>query len=59
MLDKKLSEYAERFGDGFPMYQLGRGLSDDEIIKIINECLEAGKDAYDLGFVTDDEDVEY
>ena len=58
-LDKKLKEYSKRFGDGFPMYQLGRFRSEDEIIAIIDRCLSEGKDTYALGLVTDDYDVEY
>lgn len=55
----KLMEYAKKFDEGFPMYQLGRGRTDDEIIEIVNECLEKGKDAYELGLCTDDDDVYY
>ena len=56
---KKMEQYAKAFGDGFPMYQLGRGRTDKEIIEIIDRCLDAGKDAYDLGLVSDDDDIEY
>lgn len=59
MLDEKLNEYVERFGEGFPMYQLGRTRTDEEIISIIEQCLSDGKTAYDLGLVTDDEDTTY
>ncbi len=59
MLMDKLREYAKRFGDGFPMYQLGRSRSDDEIIEIINECLEKGKDCYALGYVKTEDGVLY
>ena len=58
-LDAKLAEYAKRFGDGFPMYQLGRGRSDEEIIDLVDKCLKAGKDAYEMGLVEDDEDLDY
>ena len=59
MLDAKLKEYADKFEDGFPMIPLGRGRSDDEVIKIIDRCLKAGKDVYKMGYVTDDEDIYY
>lgn len=58
MLDEYLAKYIEAFDDGFPMYQLGRGRTDDEIVEIIKRCLKAGKDAYELGLVELD-DVEY
>lgn len=59
MLDEKMVEYAKRFGDGFPMIPLGWGRSDEEIVEIIDECLKKGKDAYELGYVKDDDDIEY
>ena len=58
-MDELLKEYAERFGDGFPSYQIMRGRSDEETMEIIRECLEKGKDAYELGYVEDDDDIMY
>lgn len=58
-IDEYLQKYADLFDEGFPMFQLGRTRSDDEIIDIINRCLSEKKTAYDLGLVTDDEDTEY
>lgn len=58
-IDFYYAQYAERFGDGFPSYQLARGRTDDEVIDIIKRCLAEGKDAYALGLVTDDLDVLY
>lgn len=54
-----MKKYAEKFGDGFPMFQIGRSRTDEEIVEIIKECIEKGKDAYELGYVTDDPDVLY
>lgn len=59
MLDKLLSEYADRFGDGFPMIPLAWGRTDDEVCELIRKCLKAGKDAYDLGLVSEDDDANY
>ena len=59
MLDVKLDQYINMFGEGFPMYQLGRGRTEEEIIDIIDRCLKEKKDAYELGLVTDEEDVFY
>lgn len=58
-IDEYLKKYAETFGEGFPMYQLGRTRSETEIISIIKRCLDEKKDAYELGLVTDDLDIEY
>lgn len=52
-------EYAEKFGDGFPSFEIARGMSDEETEKIIQECLDKGKDAYELGYVQDDDDILY
>lgn len=41
-MNKKLDEYREKFDEQFPL-MLVRGMTDDEIIKIIDECLESGK----------------
>lgn len=58
-LDKLLGLYAETFDDGFPMYQLGRTRSTEEVIGIIKRCLDEQKDAYQLGLVTADSDIDY
>lgn len=58
-LDALMIEYARRFKEGFPSFQLLRGLTDDEAIETVQRCLDAGKTAYDLGLLTDGEDVEY
>ena len=38
MLDKKLTEYAEKFNENFPIF-LMMGKSDEEIIRIVQKCL--------------------
>ena len=58
-MDDKLNEYAEKFGDGFPMMPLAWGRTDEEVIEIIDECISKGKDAYALGYVEEDDDVIY
>lgn len=58
-LDRLLVEYANKFGEGFPTYQIARMKTTAEVIGIIEECLNSGKDAYELGYVTDDLDVKY
>lgn len=58
-IDKMMIEYAKRFGDGFPSFQIMRTRSDDEIVVIIEDCLEKGKDAYELGYVSNNEEIEY
>ena len=58
-LEGLLKAYAQKFGDGFPTYQIARGKTEAEVAKIIMECIESGKDAYELGYVEDDPDIDY
>lgn len=55
----KMKEYDKRFKDTFPTIPLAWGRSDEEIIEIIDKCLEEGKDVYELGYVEDDPDIKY
>lgn len=57
MLDEKIKEYDKRFG-GFPT-MIFRGYEDDEIIKIIDDCLKQEKDVYEAGYLTLDDDIKY
>lgn len=41
MLEKLLTEYAERFGENFPIFSL-RGTPEKEIIVILKQCLQDG-----------------
>lgn len=50
---EKLKEYREKFGEGFPTYQLARGKSEEEINAIIDHCISAQKNVYDLGILPD------
>ena len=58
-LDSILMKYTERFGEGFPTFQLFRGRSEEECSELVRLCLERGKDAYEMGLVTDDPDILY
>ena len=59
MLIEKLEEYAKQFEEGFPMMPLAWGRTDEEIVELIDQCLKAEKDAYELGIVEDDDDILY
>lgn len=43
--------YEVKFGDMFPTFPM-MGYSEEEMIKIIEECIEKNKDVYDLGYLT-------
>lgn len=58
-MDELMEQYAQKFGEGFPSFQICGTVSDDEAIKIIKDCLAKGKDAYALGYCTDDMNIEY
>jgi len=58
-MDEYLALYNERFGEGFPMYQLGRGRTDDEVIEIIKRCIDTGTDVYTMGLVSEDDEDMY
>ena len=47
---KAIWKYEERFPSGFPSVPLRRGRSDEEVIAMIEECLEKGKDVEELGY---------
>ena len=59
MMDELMEKYREMFGEAFPSYQITRTRSDEEVVAILNECIDKKKDAYELGYCTDDEDTFY
>lgn len=59
MLEIKLQEYENMFGDSFPTYPLMFSRTEEEIIKLIDHCLNSKKDVYELGYLIDDPDVIY
>lgn len=58
-MDELMDKYVELFGEGFPMFQLGRTRTDAEITDILNRCIAEKQDAYALGYVTDDLETFY
>lgn len=57
-LDKALEDYAEKFNDGFPTFQMSAE-SPERIVEIINDCIKNNKDVYDSGYLTLDDDISY
>ena len=49
-LQKALERYKKKFNDDFPTIPF-YNKEDEEIIDIIDECIEANKDVYDLGYL--------
>lgn len=57
-LEIKLKLYEDTFGESFPTFNFTH-LSFDEIGQIVDSCLDAGKDAYELGYAKDDIEIKY
>lgn len=57
-MEKLYDEYLRLFGDGFPMFQM-QSKTEKEIKEILERCIKEKKDAYDLGYVSDDADIFY
>lgn len=53
-LQKALEWYKEKFNDDFPTIPF-ESQEDEEIIDIIDECIEENKDVYDLGYLSLDD----
>lgn len=49
-LQKALEEYKKAFNDDFPTIPFD-SVEDGKVIEIVNDCVESGKDVYDLGYL--------
>ena len=49
-LQKALETYKKAFNDSFPTIPFD-SMEDEKIIEIIDDCVESGKDVYDLGYL--------
>lgn len=52
-LESKFKAYFEKFGDSFPTYQVSGDETEENWIKMIDECLKKGKDVYEMGYAED------
>ena len=52
-LNKALEAYESHFNDGFPMFAMS-AKPINEVIQIIDECIQENKDVYDLGYLKED-----
>ena len=53
-LQKAYDEYKKKFNDDFPTIPFD-SVEDEKIIEIINDCVESGKDVYDIGYLSLDD----
>ena len=58
-LDKSLELYEQVFDDSFPTIPLLMQKSDEEVIEIINKCVQGKKDVYDMGYLTLKDNILY
>lgn len=58
VLDEKLEQYEKTFDDVFPTIPLLQNNSDEAVIAMIDRCIAANKDVYDIGILSLD-NVEY
>ncbi len=53
-LKEKIQMYEKKIGDEFPSYPIMLNNTDEEVIDIIDKCLEKGKNVYELGYLKKD-----
>lgn len=51
-LDELLELYEMKFDASFPTFPLLMEKSDEEVIDIINKCVDENKDVYDMGYLS-------
>jgi hypothetical protein len=57
-LGKALELYEQTFDDSFPMFSM-MTKPPDEVVDIINKCVSAKKDVYDMGYLSLNDDTMY
>lgn len=58
-IDKAIELYEKTFDDSFPAIPLLMDKSKAEVVEIINKCVSEGKDVYDMGYLSLDDDIIY
>ena len=53
-IDKLQDKYHDKFDDSFPTAPF-MGKTLDEIADMINKCLSENKDAYEIGFLSEED----
>lgn len=56
--DKAQERYEKLFNDYFPTFQFSY-LSPEEMVDMIDECVEKKQNVYQLGYITLEDDVVY
>jgi uncharacterized protein YktA (UPF0223 family) len=58
-LEERLQMYEKTFGESFPTYPLMLSKTEEEMIEIIDRCLDVEQDVYEMGILKDDPDLKY
>lgn len=58
-LQKALKKYYDMFGDGFPTVPLFWGGTEEEHLKMVNECIKQKKTATEMGYYHESNDLLY
>jgi hypothetical protein len=58
-LEERLQMYEKTFGESFPTYPLMLSKTDEEMIEIIDRCLDVEQDVYAMGILKDDSNLKY
>ena len=58
-LSKAFEQYKTAFGDEFPTIPIAVSRTEEEVIEIINKCVNTNRDVYDLGYVSLEENIMY
>lgn len=53
-----LERYEKKFNDSFPTFSL-LSHGEEKVIKMIDDCISQGKDAYEMGYLELDDDIKY
>lgn len=53
-LNEKIQIYENKIGEEFPTYPLVLERTEEEVIDIIDKCLEKGKNVYELKYLKED-----
>lgn len=58
-IDKAIELYEKTFDDSFPTIPVLTDKFKAEVVEIINKCISEGKDVYDMGYLSLDNDSIY
>ena len=58
-IQEALNKYYDMFGNGFPTIPLFLGGTDEENLKMVNEYIKKKKDAVEMGYYKESDDILY